>query len=277
MSCAPSTDADTALSVGELAERTYLLGPSLSRMLASLDDRGLIARTSVPGDARRAEITITATGVELVAEIAPRSEAAYAHIEGRLGPGELEQLYVLLDQVANAVSGNTYHQAPATLRRARHRAARCTTVGRRSTTTTSPIRTRSRRRCATSIPIFYAPDLGHVVVTTMTDIDTVFMNPDIFASTNVQDPIFPLSPDAAAVLGADDFDPVAVMSNRPEPDHARIRVYTRQGFSHRRLNSLEDYMRERATILLDRMIEHGSPAEYVARWPSRCRPRSCSG
>ena len=32
-------DADTALSVGELAERTYLLGPSLSRMLALLDDR----------------------------------------------------------------------------------------------------------------------------------------------------------------------------------------------------------------------------------------------
>ena len=42
-------DADTALSVGELAERTYLLGPSLSRMLTLLDDRGLIARSSVPG------------------------------------------------------------------------------------------------------------------------------------------------------------------------------------------------------------------------------------
>ena len=97
----------------------------------------------------------------------------------------------------------------------------------------------------------------------MADIETVFMNPDVFASTNVQDPIFPLAPDAAAVLTADDFDPVAVMSNRPEPDHARIRVYTRQGFSHRRLSALEDYMRERATALLDRMIEQGSPAEYV--------------
>ena len=92
-------DADTALSVGELAERTYLLGPSLSRMLALLDDRGLIARSSVPGDARRADIRITATGIELVAAIAPRSEAAYEHIEGRLGPGDLEQLYVLLDKV----------------------------------------------------------------------------------------------------------------------------------------------------------------------------------
>jgi homoprotocatechuate degradation regulator HpaR len=93
-------DADTALSVGELAERTYLLGPSLSRMLALLDDRGLIARSSVPGDARRADIRITATGFELVAAIAPRSEAAYAHIEERIGNDELEELYVLLDRVA---------------------------------------------------------------------------------------------------------------------------------------------------------------------------------
>ena len=93
-------DADTALSVGELAERTYLLGPSLSRMLALLDDRGLIARSSVPGDARRADIRITATGIELVAAIAPRSESAYGHIEDRLGAGELEQLYALLDRVA---------------------------------------------------------------------------------------------------------------------------------------------------------------------------------
>ena len=92
--------ADRAVSVGELAERTYLLGPSLSRMLVSLDERGLIARTSAPGDARRAGITITAKGVGLVAEIAPRSESAYEDIDRRLGPGELEQLYALLDKVA---------------------------------------------------------------------------------------------------------------------------------------------------------------------------------
>jgi cytochrome P450 len=113
-------------------------------------------------------------------------------------------------------------------------------------------------------PVFYAEQLGHVVVTKMDDIEQVFMNPDVFASTNVQDPIFPLAPGAAAVLGAADFDPMAVMSNRPEPDHARIRVYTRQGFGNRRLKSLEDYMRTRATVLLDEMIRQGGPADYIA-------------
>ena len=113
-------------------------------------------------------------------------------------------------------------------------------------------------------PVFYAEPLGHVVVTKMEDIEHVFMNPDVFASTNVQDPIYPLAPEAAEILGADDFDPVAVMSNRPEPDHGRIRMYTRQGFGNRRLKSLEDYMRSRASDLLDQMIAAGSPAEYVS-------------
>ena len=112
-------------------------------------------------------------------------------------------------------------------------------------------------------PIFFAESLGHVVVTKMDDIETVFLNPDVFASTNVQDPIFPLAPEAAAVLAAPDFNPIAVMSNRPEPDHGRLRVYTRKGFSNRRLKTLESYMRERATELLDQMIANESPAEYV--------------
>jgi len=93
-------DAHTPLSVGDLADRTFLLGPSLSRMLVSLDDRDLIARTSVPNDARRAEITITDTGVDLVATIAPRSEGAYRQIDEQLDDGELEQLYGLLERIA---------------------------------------------------------------------------------------------------------------------------------------------------------------------------------
>ena len=50
----------------------------------------------------------------------------------------------------------------------------------------------------------------------------MFTDPDTFASANVQDPVFPLSEEAAEVLAAPDFNPVAVMSNRagagPRPD-----------------------------------------------------------
>ncbi|MEC6987304.1 MAG: hypothetical protein VXW98_00605, partial [Actinomycetota bacterium] len=114
--------------------------------------------------------------------------------------------------------------------------------------------------------VFWSEQLGHLVVTDMDLIEEVFMTPDVYASSNVQDPIAPLCPAAQNVLGAPDFNPVAVMSNRQEPDHARIRVFTRQGFSNRRLKALEDYMRSRATKLLDEMIANGSPAEFVQQF-----------
>ena len=72
---------------------------------------------------------------------------------------------------------------------------------------------------------FYSEQLGYLVITSMADIDAVFTDHETFASTNVQDPVFPLDPAATDVLSATDFNPIAVMSNRPEPDHGRIRVY----------------------------------------------------
>lgn len=112
-------------------------------------------------------------------------------------------------------------------------------------------------------PIFYAEELGYLVITEMGDLVEVFTNPDIYASSNVQDPVFPLSAGAALVLSAEDFNPVAVMSNRPQPDHGRIRKYTRAGFSRRRLKTLEPYMRRRSHELIDDMLAAGSPAEFI--------------
>jgi cytochrome P450 len=112
-------------------------------------------------------------------------------------------------------------------------------------------------------PVFYAERLGYVVVTRMSDIEHVFTHPDVFASSNVQDPVFPLAPEAAATLAVDDFDPIAVMSNRQEPDHARIRVHTRGGFGNRRLKTLETYMRSRASELIDEMVAAGPSCDYV--------------
>ena len=112
-------------------------------------------------------------------------------------------------------------------------------------------------------PVFYAESIDALVVTRMADIEAVFTDHETFASTNVQDPVFPLADAAHEVLAAPDFDPVAVMSNRPEPDHGRIRVHTRQGFSNLRLRTLEPFIRNRTHELLDAIEASGSPAEYV--------------
>jgi cytochrome P450 len=112
-------------------------------------------------------------------------------------------------------------------------------------------------------PIFYAARLGYVVVNRMEDIVAVFTDPDTYASINVQDPIFPLSDEGAAILGTPDFDPVAVMSNRPEPDHGRIRAITREGFSNRRLKLLEPFITRRSHDLLDAMLAGDQPADFI--------------
>lgn len=99
-------DADVPVSVGELAQATFLLGPSLSRMLVALEERGLIERAA-GSDARRAEISISPRGLHLVSDVAPASEQAYGDIDALLDPGELDTLYALLAKLSAAPTTET--------------------------------------------------------------------------------------------------------------------------------------------------------------------------
>ena len=112
-------------------------------------------------------------------------------------------------------------------------------------------------------PVFYAEGLGYLVVTEMDEIERIFTDHETFASANVQDPVFPLTDETKHVLGVEDYNPVAVMSNRPEPDHGKIRRYTRQGFSNKRIKTLEPFIRRRGHQLIDKMLAAGSPVEFV--------------
>jgi cytochrome P450 len=119
----------------------------------------------------------------------------------------------------------------------------------------------ARLRAAT--PVVFAEQLGYVVVSRMDDVREVFMNPGVYSSENVQDPVFSVCAAAAAILADPEFDPVAVMSNRQEPDHGRIRQYTQKGFSNRRTKLLEPYIRRRAGELIDDMLASGTPADFI--------------
>ena len=85
-----------ALEVGEIAEQTFLLGPSLSRILANLETRLLISRATVAEDQRRSAISLTGSGHDLVARIAPKSETIYGRIEAAFGS---RRLALLLDEL----------------------------------------------------------------------------------------------------------------------------------------------------------------------------------
>lgn len=108
------------LRVGELAERTFLLGPSLSRILVNLEQRGLVTREAHAADGRSSCIAITPDGVELVATIAPRSEDVYRAIEAQLGSDRLDDLYrlcaALVDGATDPIAlGADAAPTPATL------------------------------------------------------------------------------------------------------------------------------------------------------------------
>lgn len=86
--------------VGEIAGRTFLLAPSLSRILAHLVERGLIERRTDAGDQRRSIVALSSSGWRRVADVAPESEAIYARIEAAFGRSRLQALLAELDALA---------------------------------------------------------------------------------------------------------------------------------------------------------------------------------
>lgn len=94
------TSQDAPLEAAELAERTFLLPPSLSRILVNLDERDLIVRADHPSDHRRALISLSDNGRRLVAVVAPESERRYNAIEAEFGPDRLARLLAELHDLA---------------------------------------------------------------------------------------------------------------------------------------------------------------------------------
>ena len=82
--------------VSELAQATFLLPPSLSRILPDLQGRNLLTIDPHMADQRRKVVRITAAGQALMEEIAPRSEAIYSEIHRRVGADEMSELEALL-------------------------------------------------------------------------------------------------------------------------------------------------------------------------------------
>ncbi len=85
--------------VSTIAEEAFLLGPSLSGVLARMQRDGLILRSANKLDARRQSVRASAKGKRLVGKLAESIEAHYAQMEQALGKAQLMQLYALLDEV----------------------------------------------------------------------------------------------------------------------------------------------------------------------------------
>ena len=88
-----------SVETGRVAREAFILGPSLTGVLARMERDGLIERSRDPGDQRRTVIEATARGRKLVKQLSVSIEAHYAWMESSLGKDKLGQLYGLLDEL----------------------------------------------------------------------------------------------------------------------------------------------------------------------------------
>lgn len=80
------------LRSGELAQREAVTAPTMTRVLATLAERGLVSRAPDPGDARSVKVSISPDGIAAVARV--RSERS-ALLGARLARLDPEQRAVL--------------------------------------------------------------------------------------------------------------------------------------------------------------------------------------
>ena len=92
-------DEPGGIETGRVANEAYLLGPSLTGVLARMERDGLIERQRCPHDARRTVVRATAAGLAKVQALSQTIEAHYSWMEQQLGKARLTALYDLLDQV----------------------------------------------------------------------------------------------------------------------------------------------------------------------------------
>jgi homoprotocatechuate degradation regulator HpaR len=91
------------IEVTDLARATFLLGPSLSRILQDLETRGLVRREASPLDLRRGLISISPTGQALIETVTPESVEIYGRITAKFGAEKLATLQALLRELEEAL------------------------------------------------------------------------------------------------------------------------------------------------------------------------------
>ncbi|MFU8882726.1 MAG: homoprotocatechuate degradation operon regulator HpaR [Rhodobacterales bacterium] len=83
----------------EIADRSCLLMPSLTRILQTLTAKGLISREGHPTDRRRQLVTITPAGRQLIADNLQESQRLNAWLRESFGDDKLEALLNLLNEL----------------------------------------------------------------------------------------------------------------------------------------------------------------------------------
>ena len=94
-----------AMTPGELAEHEKVQPPSMTRVIAVLEERNLVQRAAHPTDRRQVILTVTAEGRALVNRVRRRREAWLAQRLQELTPEErqiLRQAAPILEKISQS-------------------------------------------------------------------------------------------------------------------------------------------------------------------------------
>lgn len=92
------------LTATEVANRTLMDKPAVSRATSSLLERGLISRKSDSSDRRKAALRLTRKGREIYDSILPRALAYEKELISGLTPEDAETLHRLLTRLSHIAS-----------------------------------------------------------------------------------------------------------------------------------------------------------------------------
>lgn len=109
--CAEVEEVDAS----QIAERSCILAPSLTRILRALEERGLLVRHRDEADGRRQIVSLTREGLSLMRDVAPEGAAIYGALESRYGREWIDDLLerlVLLRGFEEELHGGRNGDAP---------------------------------------------------------------------------------------------------------------------------------------------------------------------
>lgn len=90
---------DKELNARDLAERSFILSPSLSRILSRLELDGLLLKRAQKDDQRVSVIKLSAKGRRLYKRLKPKIDEQYQLLIDSIGESNLSKLAALLNEI----------------------------------------------------------------------------------------------------------------------------------------------------------------------------------
>ena len=113
-------------------------------------------------------------------------------------------------------------------------------------------------------PVFYSPELNYWVVLKYEHVTAVFRDPETFSPVNARHPVTPICPAAALVRDELDLSIEPSLVDETALTHKHHRKIFGTAFTPRRVNEMEQRIRQIVDRYIDRFIEDGE-AELVSQ------------